>query len=65
DQVGSDNYNDKLSLQRAESVKKYLIAKGVDSSRLNTVGKGKRDLLFKENDPTSRFYNRRIEFRVK
>jgi outer membrane protein OmpA-like peptidoglycan-associated protein/opacity protein-like surface antigen len=65
DQVGSDKYNDKLSLQRAESVKKYLIAKGVDSSRLNTVGKGKRDLLFKENDPTSRFYNRRIEFRVK
>jgi len=65
DQLGSDKYNDKLSLQRAESVKKYLIAKGVDSSRLNTVGKGKRDLLFKEKDPTSRFYNRRIEFKVK
>ena len=65
DQVGSDRYNDKLSLQRAESVKKYLISKGVAASRLNTVGKGKRDLLFKENDPTSRFYSRRIEFRVK
>jgi len=65
DQVGSDKNNDKLSLQRAESVKKYLIAKGVDSSRLNTVGKGKRELLFKDNDPTSRLYNRRIEFRVK
>jgi len=65
DQLGSDKYNDKLSLQRAESVKKYLIAKGIDSSRLNTVGKGKRDLLFKEKDPISRFYNRRIEFRVK
>ncbi len=65
DQVGSDRYNDKISLQRAESVKKYLIAKGVDASRLNTVGKGKRELLFNENDPTSRFYNRRIEFRVK
>jgi len=65
DQVGSDKYNDNLSLQRAESVKKYLIAKGVAASRLSTVGKGKRELLFKEKDPTSRLYNRRIEFRVK
>ncbi len=65
DQIGSDKYNDKLSLQRAETVKKYLIAKGVDASRITTVGKGKRELLFKEKDPVSRYYNRRIEFRVK
>jgi len=26
---------------------------------------GKKDLLFKENDPDSRFYNRRIEFKIK
>lgn len=65
DQIGSDKSNDKLSLERSESVKKYLIAKGVDASRMNTVGKGKRNLLFTEKDPTSRFYNRRIEFKVK
>ena len=65
DQIGSDKYNDKLSLQRSESVKKYLIAKGVDAGRMTTVGKGKRELLFKEMDPVSRFYNRRIEFKVK
>jgi len=65
DQIGSDKYNDKLSLERANSVKKYLIAKGVDGSRLSTVGEGKKDLLFKENDPVSRFYNRRVEFRVR
>jgi OOP family OmpA-OmpF porin len=65
DQIGSDKYNDNLSLQRAETVQKYLIAKGVDASRLNTVGNGKKSLLFSENDPISRFYNRRIEFKVK
>jgi OOP family OmpA-OmpF porin len=65
DQIGSDKYNDGLSKRRAETVKKYLIAKGVDTSRLSTVGKGKRELLFKEMDPVSRFYNRRVEFHVK
>ena len=65
DQIGSDKYNDGLSLKRADSVKKYLIAKGVSASSLTTIGKGKRDLLFKENDPESRYYNRRVEFHVK
>jgi OOP family OmpA-OmpF porin len=65
DQIGSDKYNDELSLKRANAVKKYLIAKGVPGSSLTTVGKGKRDLLFKENDPESRYYNRRVEFHVK
>jgi outer membrane protein OmpA-like peptidoglycan-associated protein/opacity protein-like surface antigen len=65
DQIGSDNYNDKLSLGRAETVKKYLIAKGVAGSRLTTTGKGKRELLFQEKDAVSRFYNRRVEFHSK
>jgi OOP family OmpA-OmpF porin len=65
DQIGSDKYNDELSMRRAEAVKKYMIAKGVEASRLTTSGKGKRELLFNESDPVSRFYNRRVEFHVK
>lgn len=65
DQIGSDKANDKLSLERADAVKKYLIAKGIDAGRISTTGVGKKDLLFNENDPVSRFYNRRIEFKVK
>ncbi|HTE41795.1 MAG TPA: OmpA family protein [Steroidobacteraceae bacterium] len=40
DRIGSDAYNDKLSVQRAETVKAYLIAAGVDAAKIEAVGKG-------------------------
>lgn len=40
DKIGSAAYNQKLSERRAEMVKAYLVTKGVEASRLHTVGKG-------------------------
>ena len=43
DRLGSEAYNQKLSERRANTVKEYLISQGVDSSRLQAVGKGESE----------------------
>src|SRR5206468_11823707 len=40
DSIGSDAYNQKLSVRRAESVKAYLVSKGIEPNRVYTEGKG-------------------------
>ena len=42
DRIGSDAYNQKLSVRRAEAVKAYLVSKGIAANRVYTEGKGKR-----------------------
>ncbi len=45
DSWGSDAYNDRLSLRRAESVKAYLVGQGVPADKVITKGMGERELI--------------------
>ena len=64
DGQASDDYNNKLSLARAESVKQYLVSKGVDASKLMTKGMGESEPVADNSTEQGRFRNRRIEFVV-
>lgn len=61
DAVGSHATNDRLSLQRAESVKKYLMKKGIAESRIKTVGYGKRKPIANNETEFGKKLNRRTE----
>jgi OOP family OmpA-OmpF porin len=65
DDIGDPAQNELLSLRRAESVKSWLVKKGIPAWRLTTVGKGPREPLAPNDTPEGRARNRRIEFRVK
>lgn len=47
DRFGTDAYNQKLSEKRAEAVKAYLVAKGIEPNRIYTEGKGKKQPVTK------------------
>lgn len=61
DDVGKADYNDALSLRRAESVKSYLVAGGIASDRVKAVGFGSRQPLIKATTDEARAKNRRVE----
>jgi len=64
DNIGSDNYNQKLSEARAKTVKDFLTKNGVDASRLTTVGYGESKPIADNNSDAGRAQNRRVEFKV-
>jgi outer membrane protein OmpA-like peptidoglycan-associated protein len=64
DDVGSVEYNKKLSGQRAEAVKEYLVEAGISPEVLTTSGLGKSSPLVEGTDPKSRQRNRRVELAI-
>ena len=64
DSVGSNEYNQKLSLRRAEAVKAYLVSKGVEASRIYTEGKGETQPLADNATAEGRAKNRRVTVEV-
>ena len=64
DQRGTDQFNAKVSLERAEMVGRYLIKNGVSESRVMSKGFGSQKLLVDGQDSRSHFLNRRVEFVV-
>ena len=61
DSTGSDALNDRLSLQRAETVRTFLVSHNVDAARLKTEGFGKQFEVASNATPEGRALNRRTE----
>ncbi len=61
DSTGPADYNDKLSQQRAESVRQYLIQQGIEADRIEAVGRGEANPIAPNDSPSSRAMNRRVE----
>jgi OOP family OmpA-OmpF porin len=64
DSVGTDAYNDKLSVRRADAIKTYLTSKGVEANRVYTEGKGKKQPVADNKTAEGRAKNRRVEIEV-
>jgi outer membrane protein OmpA-like peptidoglycan-associated protein len=61
DSRGSEKYNQKLSQQRADAVKKYLVDKGEKADRITATGKGEAEPIADNKTKEGQFQNRRVE----
>ena len=64
DSTGSDAINNPLSLERANSTRNYLTARGVGGSRIQTEGRGSREPIASNSTIDGRARNRRVEIYV-
>ena len=65
DTVGSEDYNDKLSLKRAEAVRQMFIARGLPPDAVIAAGRGERELLVATADNVPEEKNRRVVITVR
>lgn len=65
DFVGTDQYNDTLSLQRAGRVKDLLVQRGIPAKIIQTAGRGKREPLIPTSNAVAEPRNRRVEIIVR
>ncbi|MCP3961152.1 MAG: OmpA family protein [bacterium] len=64
DDVGTVEYNQKLSERRADAVRDYLVVAGIDQAVMSTRGLGKSSPVVQGTDPASRQRNRRVELAI-
>jgi outer membrane protein OmpA-like peptidoglycan-associated protein len=64
DNKGTAQVNQKISENRANSVKNYLISKGIASSRMITMGRGFSEPIASNDTDAGRAKNRRVEFAI-
>ena len=65
DTLGDADANDRLSAQRAETVKGFLVGIGIPAERIRTAGRGERELLVPTADNVEEPRNRRVEISVR
>ena len=64
DNTGTDALNQKLSLERAEAVKKYFVSKGLSERHFEVVGLGNAHPVASNASATGRQKNRRVEITI-
>ena len=64
DAIGSENYNIKLSEFRANTIKSYLVGRGLNDSQITTQGMGSKDPVVPNDSATGRLVNRRVEIEI-
>ena len=64
DSVGSDGYNERLSMRRAEAVKAYLVSRGTEANRVFVEGRGEKQPVADNATTDGRAQNRRVQIEV-